>query len=129
MPLFALSNAGVSLTGGAVATAAASPVTLGVLLGLVLGKPVGITLFAWLAVRAGVAELPGAVEWRALAAVACLGGIGFTMALFVAALAFPGAPALLDEAKLGVLAASLVAGVTGAVVLRRLPATRTRASS
>jgi NhaA family Na+:H+ antiporter len=123
MPLFALANAGVSLGGGAVA-AAASPVALGILLGLVIGKPVGITLFAWLAVRMRVAALPAGVGWRALAAVACLGGIGFTMALFVAGLAFPRAPGLLDEAKLGVLAASALAGVMGAVALRRLPKER-----
>jgi NhaA family Na+:H+ antiporter len=119
MPLFALSNAGVSLSGGDVATAAASPITLGVLLGLVVGKPIGITLFAWGAVRSGLAALPGGVGWRALAGVACLGGIGFTMALFVAGLAFPAAPALLAEAKVGVLAASVVAGVVGALALRR----------
>jgi Na+:H+ antiporter, NhaA family len=124
MPLFALANAGVALGGGAAATAASSPVALGALLGLLVGKPVGITLFAWLAVRAGVASLPDGVGWRALAGVACLGGIGFTMALFVAGLAFPGAPALLGEAKLGVLAASAVAGVIGALALRRLPAAR-----
>jgi Na+:H+ antiporter, NhaA family len=122
MPLFALSNAGVALGGGAAAAAAASPVAWGALLGLVIGKPVGITLLAWLAVRARVAVLPTGVQWGALAAVACLGGIGFTMALFVGGLAFPAAPALLDEAKLGVFVGSGVAGVIGAVALRRLPA-------
>ena len=117
MPLFALANAGVTLGGGVGLTA---PVTLGVVLGLVLGKPVGITLGAWLAVRLGVAERPAGVSWRAIHGVSWLGGIGFTMALFVAGLAFPGpaGAALLAEAKLGILVASLAAGVVGWALLR-----------
>jgi Na+:H+ antiporter, NhaA family len=115
MPLFALANAGVSLAGAA--DALAPRVTLGVLLGLVLGKPVGITLAAWLAVRAGVAELPAGATWRTLHGVSWLGGIGFTMSLFVAGLAF-GDGALLDSAKIGVLAASVTAGAAGWVMLR-----------
>jgi NhaA family Na+:H+ antiporter len=90
----------------------------------VLGKPLGITLGAWLAVRLGVAERPAGVGWRAIHGAAWLGGIGFTMALFVAGLAFPGtagAP-LLGEAKLGILAASLLAGMTGWLILRGRPA-------
>ncbi len=116
MPLFALANAGVPLTGGA--DALANPVALGVILGLVLGKPVGITLFAWLATRIGVAERPAGISWRMLHGTAWLGGIGFTMALFIAGLAFEGA-ALLTQAKLGILLASLVAGVTGWLLLRK----------
>ena len=131
MPLFALANAGVTLVGGApggagggalasLAQALATPVALGVILGLVLGKPLGITLGAWLAVRLGVAELPPGVGWRPVHGVSWLGGIGFTMALFVAGLAFPGTAgaALLGEAKLGVLAASLAAGLVGWLLLR-----------
>ncbi len=128
MPLFALANAGVTLGGGAdgggalaaLARALATPVALGVILGLVLGKPLGITLGAWLAVRLGVAERPAGVGWGAIHGVSWLGGIGFTMALFVAGLAFPGTAgaALLGEAKLGILAASLAAGLVGWLLLR-----------
>jgi Na+:H+ antiporter, NhaA family len=118
MPLFALANAGVSLGGAEVVGAVASPVTLGVLLGLLIGKPLGITGFSWLAVRFGVAALPDGVTWRTLAGAGVLGGIGFTMALFIASLAF-GEAALLEAAKLGVLSASAVAGVAGWLLLRR----------
>jgi Na+:H+ antiporter, NhaA family len=118
MPLFALANAGVALGANAIGEALASPVTLGALLGLLVGKPLGITGFSWLAVRAGIAALPAGVTWRALAGAGVLGGIGFTMALFIAGLAFPDS-SLLDAAKLGVLTASAIAGVVGWVLLRR----------
>ena len=120
MPLFALANAGVRLHGD-IGDALASPVTIGVALGLVLGKPIGITLASWLAVRFGVAAKPEGVRWASLHAVSWLGGIGFTMSLFVANLAFvgPGSGVLLESAKLGVLSASLVAGVTGYLIMRR----------
>lgn len=117
MPLFALANAGVSLDVTALTGAFASPVTLGAIMGLVIGKPVGIAGFSWLAVRAGVASLPSGVNWRMLAGAGVLGGIGFTMALFIAGLAFTDA-ALLDSAKVGVLTASLIAGVVGWMLLR-----------
>jgi NhaA family Na+:H+ antiporter len=119
MPLFAIANAGVQLTGGGQGLALANPVTLGVLFGLILGKPLGIMIFSWLAVRLGIAELPRGVTWRLIHGVAWLGGIGFTMSLFVASLAFPGAPALLNAAKIGVLAASLAAGLCGWFLLWR----------
>ena len=119
MPLFALANAGVELTGGDYGAVLSSPVTLGIFLGLVLGKPLGITLVSWAAVRTGLAALPGGVTWRLIHGVSWLAGIGFTMSLFVAGLAFAGAPALLTAAKLGVLAASLAAGVCGWFLLRR----------
>ena len=118
VPLFALANAGVSLRGDIGATFT-STITAGVLLGLVVGKPVGILTASWLAVRAGLASLPGGVDWRQLGAVGMLCGIGFTMSLFIATLAFDGAPLLLDEAKIGVLSASLIAGVVGAALLVR----------
>ncbi len=118
MPLFAISNAGVSLSGTAIRSAIASPVTLGVLAGLILGKPLGITAFSWLAVRLGIATLPSGVSWPMLSAAAVLGGIGFTMSLFIAGLAFVD-PALLDAAKVGVLAASCLAGAVGWLLLRR----------
>ena len=92
-------------------------VTLGVILGLVLGKPLGITLAAWLAVRAGIAATPEGVSWRQLHGAGWLGGIGFTMSLFIASLAFGEGP-LLTMAKLGILSASLIAGLTGWVLLR-----------
>ncbi len=121
IPLFALANAGVTLSGG-IADSATHPVTLGIILGLVIGKPLGITLFSWLAVRAGLAELPPGIRWNAVHAVSWLGGIGFTMSLFVAGLAFPDG-GLVDESKLGIFAASLAAGIAGWILLRRaLPA-------
>jgi len=116
IPLFALANAGVHLTGD-VAAAFTHPVTLGVLLGLVIGKPVGITFFSWLAVRLGLAALPPGVAWRSVVGVSCLGGIGFTMSLFIAALAFTEGT-LVTEAKIGILAASLVAGLAGWALIR-----------
>ena len=129
MPLFALANAGVRLDGD-LGVALASPITLGVLLGLVLGKPLGITLFAWLAVRVGLATRPAGVSWRHVHGAAWLGGIGFTMSLFVAGLAFPGsggAPQL-AAAKLGVLAASVLAGVVGWLVVRGAAPARAEAA-
>jgi NhaA family Na+:H+ antiporter len=124
MPLFALANAGVHF-GGDLFSALSLPVTAGVVLGLVIGKPLGITLFAWLATRIGFAALPAGSTWRALHGVSWLGGIGFTMSLFIADLAFPSSPALLDSAKVGILAASILAGFTGWILLRRPPPART----
>lgn len=117
MPVFALANAGVALAGGGEA-AGDGRVTLAVAVGLVVGKPLGITLAAWLATRAGVASLPAGVSWRQIAGTGAVAGIGFTMSLFIAELAFSGAPAL-DRAKLGILIASAIAGLTGAVTLWR----------
>jgi Na+:H+ antiporter, NhaA family len=119
MPLFALANAGVQLSGEGQGQVLANPVTLGVVVGLVLGKPLGIMIFSWIAVRLRLAELPRGVTWRLLHGMAWLGGIGFTMSLFIAGLAFPGAPALLTAAKIGVLAASLAAGICGWLLLWR----------
>jgi NhaA family Na+:H+ antiporter len=115
MPLFALANAGVAL--GGLLDSLSLSVTSGIVLGLVLGKPIGITLFSWLAVRFGLATLPAQATWRALHGVSWLGGIGFTMSLFIAGLAFTDAN-LLDSAKVGILAASLVAGIAGWVMLK-----------
>ncbi len=119
MPLFALANAGVQLTGGGGGAALANRITLGIILGLVIGKPLGITVFSWAAVRAGLAALPRGVSWRLIHGVAWLGGIGFTMSLFIAGLAFAGKPELLTEAKLGVLIASIAAGLCGGFLLWR----------
>src|SRR6058998_1533017 len=87
------------------------------LAGLILGKPVGIMAAAFIAVKTGIARLPQAVNWRSLLGYACLAGIGFTMSLFVAMLAF-GDTALVDAAKRGIIAGSLLAGVAGAVMLQ-----------
>lgn len=113
MPVFALFNAGFQLSPEA---SFAAPVTLGAFVGLVLGKPLGVLLFSWLAVASGRAALPAGVGWTAMAGMGLLAGIGFTMSLFIAALGFP-EPALLDQAKLGVLSASVTAAVVGLVAL------------
>jgi NhaA family Na+:H+ antiporter len=119
VPLFALANAGVRV-GGATASGISSTVLAGVVIGLVLGKPLGISLASWLAVRSRFAVLPDGVSWRMLRGVSWLGGIGFTMSLFVGALAFAD-EALLDSAKIGVLLASCVAAFMGWLMLREHP--------
>jgi NhaA family Na+:H+ antiporter len=117
MPVFALANAGVVLSGG-ITQPLREPVTLGVALGLLLGKPIGIGLASWLAVKIGLAMLPSGVSWNHIHGAAWLGGIGFTMSLFIAALAFP-AQELLATAKMGVLGGSFFAGIIGFVILLR----------
>lgn len=112
LPLFALTNADVAFLGGDLAAMATSSVTLGVFFGLVVGKPVGIMLFSFLTVKLRIASLPENVNWLHMLGAAILGGVGFTMAIFVANLAFVD-PVLVSEAKLGILMASLVAGVAG----------------
>jgi NhaA family Na+:H+ antiporter len=120
VPLFALANAGVRIEGD-FGTALANRVTLGVIIGLVLGKQLGVTLAAWIAVRSGVTELPEGVGWHHVYGAGWLAGIGFTMSLFVADLAFAdsGEAVLLTAAKLGILVASIIAGVGGWLILRR----------
>jgi Na+/H+ antiporter NhaA len=117
VPIFALVNAGVSLTGGDISNALSSPVTLGIVLGLVVGKLAGISLFAYAAQRIGFAEVPEGVPGRQIVAAAAIAGIGFTVSLFIAELAFDEAT-LVDEAKVGILAASVLAAGLGALVLR-----------
>lgn len=116
MPVFALANAGVALDRD-LATTLANPVVIGIVAGLLLGKPVGIVLATWLAVRSGVALLPEGASWRQLLGVGCVAGIGFTMSLFIADLAFEQAE-LLRSAKMGILFASTMAGTVGWLVLR-----------
>jgi NhaA family Na+:H+ antiporter len=113
MPLFAFANAGVRI-GGPLQDAA---VMMGALLGLIIGKPLGITLAAFGAVKSGIAQLPRGVGWGSLLGYACLAGIGFTMSLFIAMLAFDDTGPV-NAAKSGILAGSLLAGIAGAVVLR-----------
>jgi NhaA family Na+:H+ antiporter len=116
MPVFALANAGVEVGGGFVA-GLGSRVSLGVVLGLVVGKQAGITLFTWLAVKAGLGALPEGATWKQVYAVSWLGGIGFTMSLFIANLGF-GAGDNLNLAKYGILTASVIAGAAGYALLR-----------
>jgi NhaA family Na+:H+ antiporter len=120
MPVFALANAGIALDLHELTTAISHPVTLGIAFGLLLGKPLGITLFAWLAVRLGLAELPASVRWSQILGLGLLGGIGFTMSLFITNLAYEEAPELVATAKVGIFAASLLAGTLGYLLLRRL---------
>jgi NhaA family Na+:H+ antiporter len=115
--LFALANAGVSV-GGDLMAVLASPVALGIIFGLVVGKPVGIFLLSWLAVKTGRGALPEGVTWMQVAGAGCLAGIGFTMSLFVTDLAFND-EALMATAKVGILAASLASGVVGYLLLSR----------
>lgn len=112
IPLFALSNAGIDFSRLDLAASLSSRVTLGVLFGLVFGKFIGISLFSWVGVRLGICRLPAGVAWRHLLGAAWLGGIGFTMSLFISQLSF-NQPALIEEAKLGILLASAISAVIG----------------
>jgi NhaA family Na+:H+ antiporter len=111
VPLFALANAGVAVT----LAYLNSPVALAVIAGLALGKPLGIVLASWAAVKARVARLPEGVNWKILIGAGCLGGIGFTMSLFIAGLALQGP--LLEEAKVGTFAGSAVSAALGLLLL------------
>jgi NhaA family Na+:H+ antiporter len=117
LPLFALANAGVAI-GGDLMSVLANPLSLGIIVGLVIGKPLGIALFSWLAVKSGHGALPEGVTWGQVAGAGCLAGIGFTMSLFITDLAFDN-EMLIATAKVGILAASLVSGIIGYVVLSR----------
>jgi NhaA family Na+:H+ antiporter len=114
MPFFALANAGVTLD----LASLGDPLALAVAAGLVLGKPIGIMLFSWLAVSLGLARLPDGVNWKVLLGAGCLAGIGFTMSLFIAGLAFQG-PMLgaLPAGKVGILTGSALSAVLGCVLL------------
>jgi NhaA family Na+:H+ antiporter len=112
MPLFALANAGVSLKGLDIGAAGAKNVMLGVILALAVGKPLGILMASWLVVRLGWCRLPAGLTWPGVVLVAMLAGIGFTMSIFIATLAFDNTN-LLGAAKLGVLVASSFSAVAG----------------
>jgi NhaA family Na+:H+ antiporter len=117
VPVFALANAGIELTADAVDRAWSSSVTLGVVAGLVVGKAVGIAGTTWAVVRLGWADVPSGANRRQLLGVAALSGVGFTVSLFITGLAFD-APTLVDDAKIGVLAASVLATIVGGALLR-----------
>jgi NhaA family Na+:H+ antiporter len=119
VPIFALANAGVALSLSGL-SGQSLPVVNGIVAGLVLGKPLGLMLTSFLVVRSGLSDLPEGVTWRHLSGASVLCGIGFTMSLFVASLGF-GSGVLLEAAKVGILLASLVAGVVGYLVLRSVP--------
>jgi NhaA family Na+:H+ antiporter len=116
IPVFALANAGISLSSDKISDAASSSVTLGIVLGLVVGKPVGITLFAWVATRFGFA-LPEGVRWPQFIGMGFAAGIGFTVSIFLAGLAFE-SYAITDLAKIGILVASLIAAIAALSLLR-----------
>ncbi|NUQ81486.1 MAG: Na+/H+ antiporter NhaA [Bacteroidetes bacterium] len=118
MPVFALANAGVALPSDPIGMVL-SPTGLGVIAGLFIGKPVGILLFTWVAVRLGWTQLPDGVTWAPIVAVSFLAGIGFTMSLFIGNLAFPEGY-LLDAAKAGILIGSLLSGLAGWFLFRRI---------
>ncbi len=121
IPIFALANAGIPLSRESLGDAATSRIAIGVVAGLVLGKLVGISAFSWIAVRVGWARLPAGVQWPHVFGMAAIAGVGFTVSIFVAGLAYTDV-ALQNEAKIGVLTASLFTAVAGALVLRRVGA-------
>jgi NhaA family Na+:H+ antiporter len=116
IPIFALANAGIEIRSGMLDGDGATRVAIGLFLGLVVGKAVGITLASWLAVRLGLGVLPAGATWRHLVGVAALAGIGFTVALFMSGLAFD-RPELGDAAKVGILAGSVVAALVGSLLV------------
>jgi NhaA family Na+:H+ antiporter len=113
MPLFALANAGVHVEPGELT----SPVAVAVAVGLFLGKPIGVVLFSFLAVKLGIARLPQGVNWWVLLGGGCLAGIGFTMSLFVAGLALGGDPHLLGAGKIGTITGSVCSAIAGTTIL------------
>jgi NhaA family Na+:H+ antiporter len=117
IPVFALANAGVDISGESLSNALTSGITLGIIFGLVVGKIIGVSLFSFLALRLGLAVMPAGITRRHIVGISAIAGIGFTVSLFVTGLAFD-AVALQDEAKVGVLVASIVAAAIGVLILR-----------
>ena len=115
LPIFALANAGVDL--GAFGEVFTAPVGLGIIAGLVVGKPVGVLLASWIAVRLGLGRLPDRTSWSMVFGLGAVAGIGFTVSIFIAGLSFPGEELLTEEAKIAILLASLLAAVVGVVLL------------
>ncbi len=118
IPIFALANAGIEISGSAISEAVSSSVTIGVIAGLVIGKPVGIVGATFLAVKLGISELPKGANWMKILGIAFIAGIGFTVSIFITTLAYE-SDVLQEQAKLGIIAASILASVFGAFVLSR----------
>lgn len=117
IPLFAFVNAGVHIEGASFVELIQHPIAAGVILGLFFGKPIGIVLFSFLAVKMKIADLPKGLSWTHMIGVGCLGGIGFTMALFVSGLALTPQPELEMYSKMGILLGSLASAIAGSVIL------------
>ncbi len=116
VPLFAFANAGIVLSGGSI-DSLFGPVAYGIAIALLLGKFIGIFSFTYLAIKSNVVSMPAGMTWKSLAGTALLGGIGFTVSLFIANLSFTDAPDLLNQAKIGVLVGTILSGVLGYFVL------------
>jgi Na+:H+ antiporter, NhaA family len=119
VPIFAIANAGIPISGSGLREAAGARVAWGVATGLAIGKPLGILAATWLVVRVGAGSLPEGTTWRSLVPAAIVAGVGFTVSLFVTELAFAGPVS--DQAKVGVLVASMFAGLLGLLLARLLP--------
>lgn len=117
LPVFALANAGVALGGGVLGDAVTSSVAMGIGAGLVIGKPLGIALACWIAIKVGLARMPDGTTWPQMVGIGAVAGIGFTVSLFIAGLSFPDSAMLTADAKVGILLASLVAAVVGVLLL------------
>jgi NhaA family Na+:H+ antiporter len=120
LPVFAFANAGVQIPLSTLLSSLAHPLTLGIAAGLFFGKQIGITTFAWIAIRLKLGELPDGARWRQIWGGSLLAGIGFTMSIFIASLAFTDS-AVLDMAKIGIIIGSLAAAIAGIIVLRTGP--------
>jgi len=120
LPVFAVANAGIVVSASVVSEAITSPVMLGVLAARTLGKPIGIVLAVWLAVRLGVGVLPKSLNWHHMVGIGTAAGAGFTVALFITELAF-GASIAGEQAKLGILFGTVISGVAGVALMRRCP--------
>jgi NhaA family Na+:H+ antiporter len=117
MPVFALANAGVVISGELLSTIL-DPVALGIIFGLVVGKPLGVFILAYLSVKLGIAKLPSGLSWTQIVGIGFLAGIGFTMSTFISALAFDADTSTLETTKVAILIASFLAGLIGYVMLR-----------
>ena len=117
IPVFALANAGVEVSGESLNQALSSPITIGIVVGLVVGKIVGVSSFTWLAVRLGICRLPEGATWPEVMGIGALAGIGFTVSLFITNLAFT-PEHIISQATIGILAASVIAALAGAAILR-----------
>ena len=118
IPLFALANAGIAIDFNSISAVIIEPISMGIILGLILGKVIGIFGISWLAIKLKIAKLPDQSSMSQIFGVALLGGIGFTMSIFIADLAFLGSPEFIFQAKVGVLTASLLAGLSGFLWLK-----------